>query len=337
LNKEAIVDEKIKIAVYSYRSMDEGIYFKQFEKKYPVELVLCPDDPTVENAHLAQGCFGVSIVTKPIDRKLLQAWKDAGVKHLSTRTIGFDHIDIQAAAQVGMPVSNITYSTGSVADYTVMIMLMALRKMKMIMKRAEGMDYGLVDSIGREIGTLTVGVIGTGRIGTHVIQNLSGFGCRILAYDPYENNTVKQYGEYAPLERIWKECDVITLHIPANPDAYHMINEATIAQMKDNVVIVNTARGMLIDTDALIAALEQGKVGAAALDVVEKELGIFYADYKYKAIGHHAMSILKDMPNVLMLPHMAFYTEQAVSDMVEHSIANIVTEAQGTPCSWRVY
>jgi D-lactate dehydrogenase len=213
---------------------------------------------------------------------------------------------------------------------------MALRKMKMIMKRADGMDYSLQGSIGRQIGDLTVGVVGTGKIGEHVIRNLSGFGCRILASDPYEKDSVKQYAQYVDRDTLFAESDVITFHVPAVPGTHHIVRKETIAQMKDGVVLVNTARGSVINTPDLIDALECGKVGAAALDVVENELGIFYGDYKYKVIGHREMSILKDMPNVLMLPHMAFYTENAVSDMVEHSIESIAAEAAGQTSRFRV-
>ena len=126
------------------------------------------------------------------------------------------------------------------------------------------------------------------------------------------------------MEELFRVSDVITFHTPANKSSFHIVNEDSIKTMKDGVVLVNTARGSIIDTPAFLDALENGKIGGAALDVIENELGIFYGDYKYQVIGHREMSILKDLPNVLMLPHMAFYTENAVSDMVEHSIAHIV-------------
>ena len=314
----------MKIAAYNYRDFDEAQFFETFAKKYNVTIVPIRETPNTENALLAKGCEGVSVITTPVTAEMIYAWKEAGVKHISTRTIGYDHIDLEAAKKCGMAVSNVTYSTGSVADYTVMLMLMALRRMKSIIKRAEGMDYSLNGNIGREIGNLTVGVVGTGKIGTHVMQNLSGFGCTLLAYDPYQNEMAKNYGTYCSLEELFAESDIITFHTPATPGSFHMVNAATIQTMKDGVVIINTARGSIIDTPALIDALESGKVGAAALDVIENELGIFYGDYKYRNIGHREMSILKDLPNVLMLPHMAFYTENAVSDMVEHSICHIV-------------
>lgn len=314
----------MKIAAYNYRDFDEALYFDKFSKQYNVEIVPIREIPNPENAGLAAGCDGVSVITQPVTEAIIAEWKKAGVKHISTRTIGYDHIDLEAARKYGMAVSNVTYSTGSVADYTVMLILMCLRRMKSIIKRAEGMDYGLPGNIGRELGDLTVGIVGTGKIGTHVLQNLSGFGCRLLAYDPYQNETAASLAEYVSLEELFKTADVITFHTPATPGSFHMVNEESIKTMKDGVVIINTARGSIIDTPAFIDAVESGKIGSAALDVIENELGIFYGDYKYKVIGHREMSILKDLPNVLMLPHMAFYTENAISDMVEHSIVHII-------------
>lgn len=314
----------MKIAAYNYRDFDEAKYFEKFGKEYGVEIVPIRETPSIENAAMAAGCEGVSVITQPVGRDLIQEWSKVGVKHISTRTIGYDHIDVEAAKELGILVSNVTYSTGSVADYTVMLILMALRRMKSVMKRAEGMDYSLRESIGREIADLTVGVVGTGKIGTHVLRNLSGFGCELLAYDPYENEQAAALARYVSLEELMQKADVITFHTPATPSSFHMVNADTLKSMKDGVVIINTARGSIIDTPAFIDALESGKVGAAALDVIENELGIFYGDYKYKVIGHREMSILKDLPNVLMLPHMAFYTENAISDMVEHSIVHIL-------------
>ncbi len=314
----------MKIAAYNYRDFDEAIYFDQFSKQYGVEIVPIREIPSVENAHLAAGCDGVSVITQPVTRAIIAEWSKVGVKHISTRTIGYDHIDLEAAKEYGMLVSNVTYSTGSVADYTVMLILMALRRMKSIIKRAEGMDYSLPGNIGREMKDLTVGVVGTGKIGTHVLRNLSGFGCRLIAYDPYPNPEAEALAQYMPLEKLFAEADVITFHTPANKESFHMVNADSMKTMKDGVVLINTARGSIIDTPAFLDALESGKVGAAALDVIENELGIFYGDYKYRNIAHREMSILKDLPNVLMLPHMAFYTENAISDMVEHSIQHIL-------------
>lgn len=319
----------MKIAVYNYREFDEGQYFEKYANEYDIEIIKCYDKPSLDNASLAADCYGVSVITTPITKELIECWYKLGVKHISTRTIGYDHIDIDCAHKYKMEVSNVTYSTGSVADYTVMIMLMALRKMKMILTRAQGWDYSLNDSIGLEIKDMIVGVIGTGAIGTNVIKNLSGFGCKILAYDPFENKEVKKYATYVSLEEIYKQCDILTFHIPATKDTYHLVNKDTIKKMKDNVIIINTARGSIINTADLIAGLETKKIGACALDVIENELGLYYKDYKYRNATNHYLSILRDMPNVLITPHMAFYTHQAVRDMVNHSLLSIIASSKG--------
>ncbi|WP_300081836.1 D-isomer specific 2-hydroxyacid dehydrogenase family protein [uncultured Thomasclavelia sp.] len=326
----------MKIAVYNYREFDEGAYFEKFSKIYNVEIVRIDDAPDLQNANLAKGCFGVSVITTAITKDIIQIWSHLGIKHISTRTIGYDHIDLESAKDLGMTVSNVTYSTASVANYTVMLILMALRKMKMVMRRAVGFDYSLENSIGMELENKTVGVVGTGAIGQKVIQNLSGFGCKIIATDPFIKKEVTKYAQYVSLEKLIKESDIITFHVPALEDTYHIVRQETIDQMKDGVILVNTARGSVINTTDLIKNLENGKIGACALDVIENELGLYYQDYKYQVIGNHELSILRDMPNVLLTPHLAFYTEQAVSDMVENSIASIVASFNGEENKFKI-
>ena len=324
----------MKIAVYNYREFDEGAYFEKFSKIYNVEIVRIDDAPDLQNANLAKGCFGVSVITTAITKDIIQTWSHLGIKHISTRTIGYDHIDLESAKDLGMTVSNVTYSTASVANYTVMLILMALRKMKMVMRRAVGFDYSLENSIGMELENKTVGVVGTGAIGQKVIQNLSGFGCKIIATDPFIKKEVTKYAQYVSLEKLIKESDIITFHVPALKDTYHIVRQETIDQMKDGVILVNTARGSVINTTDLIKNLENGKIGACALDVIENELGLYYQDYKYQVIDE--LSILRDMPNVLLTPHLAFYTEQAVSDMVENSIASIVASFNGEENKFKI-
>lgn len=180
------------------------------------------------------------------------------------------------------------------------------------------------------------GVLGTGRIGRAVIRDLSGFGCRILAYDKYENEAVKEYAQYADLDTIYRECGLITLHMPLLDDNFHLIDKEAIGKMKDGVVIVNTARGGLIDTKALIEGIERGKVGAAGLDVIEDEFGMYYYDRKSDVLSKRDLYILRGFPNVVVTPHMAFYTDQAVSDMVRHSIESCILHAQGKEDPWTV-
>ena len=204
----------MKVAVYSYRAFDEGLYFEKIAKELGMELVLCPDAPDMENAALAEGCDYLSVITTKIDAALVERFHDLGVKMISTRTIGYDHIDLKKAKELGVKISNATYSPNSVADYALMLMLMTTRRMKMIMNKAAIQDFSLPGNIGKELPDMTVGIVGTGRIGETLIRHLSGFGCKILAYDLYEKDSVKQFailrasGHSVPGERY---------HFPAHP------------------------------------------------------------------------------------------------------------------------
>lgn len=325
----------MKLAVFSYRN-DEKEYFEKYTKQYHVDAKYTSDAPTLDSIELARGCDCISIITTNINDEFIRKAKEIGIQYISTRTIGYDHIDLESAKRHGIGVGNVTYSPNSVAEYTVMLILMANRKAKHILERSIGQDYSLKGICGKELNKQTIGVIGTGRIGEYVINNLSGFGCKILAYDLYQKESVSEKADYVDLEKLIAESDVITMHTPITKDNYHLINSESIQKMKDDVTIINTARGALIDTQALISALEKGKVGAAALDVIEDESAIFYNDFKYKPLSNRELAILKSFPNVTVMPHTAFYTGQAVSDMVEHSILSCIAELNHKENAWKI-
>ena len=283
----------------------------------------------MDNLELAKGYDVVNVITTVFDQPMLKKLHDMGVKCIATRTIGYDHIDVDYAKSLGMGVIHISYSPNSVADYAIMMMLMGLRRMPHIMERANIQDYTLKGKIGRELPDCTVGIIGTGRIGRTVIRHLSGFGCKMLAYDFYENEEVKQYAEYTDLDTLLKNSDVITLHAPATDDNYHMIDASAIEKMKQDVVIINCARGALIDTDALIDGIESGKVGFAGLDVVEHESGLYYFNRMGEPLHNPKLAILRSYSNVLVSPHTAFYTEEAVANMAENSIIGAMKYMNG--------
>ena len=314
----------MKIFFYALRKYDEQKYVEEFAKKYPFEYGFTSDYPSMENVGLAKGYDAISIITNPMYPEILDAFHDIGVKYISTRSIGYEHIDVDYAYSLGMKVSHVVYSPNSVANYAIMLILMACRNMPWIMKKADCQDYSLCGKVGKELSTSTVGVIGTGNIGKTVVKHLSGFGCRILAYSYYEDEEVKKYAEYVSFEELIQKSDIITLHVPGNDENTHLIDETAFKKMKDGVIIVNTARGLIIDTQALIASLKNGKVGFAALDTFEGEVGLYYLNKETQRLDNDNMAILKSFPNVILSPHMAFYTEQAVSDMVENSIKGII-------------
>lgn len=327
----------MKVTVYNCRPFDEKDMFEKFGKELGIELVLCPDAPNMENAALARGSECIDIITSKMPAELLKVFADYGVKYVTTRTIGYDHIDVKAAKELGMTVANAPYGPHGVADYAVMLILMTIRKMKRILERTNIQDYTLAGIQGRELKDLTVGIIGTGRIGRTVLQNLTGFGCKLIAYDIYESEEVKQMGiPYVTLEEMWQQADVISLHAPLTDENFHMIDEKAIAQMKDGVMIVNTARGGLIDSEALIAGIESGKIGGAGLDVVENEFGLYYYDHKSDILNNRELAVLRGFPNVTVSHHMAFYTDECVKTVVRDSLLGCKCFVEGKENPWEV-
>lgn len=243
----------------------------------------------------------------------LKRLKQAGVEYISTRSIGVNHINMEEANRLGIQVENVAYSPESVAEHTLMLMLMALRNMKSTEKNMETYDYRLPEKRFKELKELTVGVVGTGRIGQAVIRLLKGFGCKIICYDEYQVQGLT----YVPYEELLAKSDIVTYHIPLNKDSFHMLNKDNIHFLKKGAYIINTARGALIDNRALIQVLESEHVSGAALDVIEHDELFFYKDCKEVETG---IAKLCKMENVVITPHSAFYTEQALEDSVKNSI-----------------
>ena len=318
-----------KLLVYSFREDDEKTWFDRFCAEQGMEYAVCLEYPSVENAHLAKGCDAISTIVCDMNEALLTALAAQGVKTICTRSIGTEHIDMNAARRLGLRVASAVYSPDSVANYAIMMMLMACRKFPYVLDRAKIQDFSLPGKRGRELSRMTVGVIGLGRIGRTVLSHLSGFGCRLLGYDVQASEAAKGLCEVVDLETIYRECDVISLHCPATKENHHMIDAKALGAMKQDVIIVNTARGGLIDTMALIDALESGKVGAAALDVIENEYGLYYINHTGKAMSNRELALLNSFPNVIVAPHTAFYTDVSMSDMARCSVEAAAAFARG--------
>src|SRR3954453_2084618 len=297
---------------------DEAVLFRELAPRFGVMPTITEAAVSEANVELAFGnrCISVGHKTRITDATLL-ALSRAGVAYISTRSIGYNHIDLRYAESVGIFVENVAYSPDSVADYTLMLMLMAVRHAKSMIRRAEVHDYRLNDVRGKELRDLTIGVIGTGRIGAAVMDRLRGFGCRVLAHDPCP----KAAADYVPLGELLRRSDIVTLHTPLTADTHHLLDSARIQQMKHGAFVINTGRGPLLDTEALVPALESGTLGGAALDVLEGEGGIFYADCRDKPVESRLLLRLQESPNVVISPHTAYYTDHALSDMVEHTMS----------------
>ena len=306
------------ITVYGC-AQDEAGLFREIAPRFGVAPSLTHQPVSETNVALALGNRCVSVDHKtPVTNATLRALSDAGVSYVSTRSIGCNHIDVEHARSLGLTVDTVSYSPDSVADYTLMLVLMALRHAKTIVRRTDLHDYRLLEVRGRELRDLTVGVVGTGRIGAAVVARLRGFGCRVLATDTRPTIQV----EHVPLDELLHQSDIVTLHVPLDPGTHHLLDRTRIARLKPGAVVVNTGRGGLVDTAALVTAVESGRLGGAALDVLEGEDGIFYADWRDRLLEHPLLLRLQELPNVLISPHSAFSTDHAVRDMVQSSIAN---------------
>jgi D-specific alpha-keto acid dehydrogenase len=317
----------MRIAIYGC-GPDEAALFRELAPGLGVLPTIIEAPVGEGNLDLALGSRCISIGHKTqVTNAMLLALSDAGVRYISTRSVGYDHIDVDYAERVGIRVETVAYSPDSVADYTLMLMLMAVRHATSVIRRADLHDYRLNDVRGMELRDLTVGVIGTGRIGSAVLDRLHGFGCRTLAYDTRPSTSA----DYVTLGALLERSDVVTLHTPLSAETHHLLDRRRIERMKHGAVVVNTGRGALLDTEALVDALESGSLGGAALDVLEGEEGIFYADCRDKPIESRLLLRLHALPNVLITPHTAYYTERALRDTVEQSLTNCLDFAGGEP------
>ncbi len=306
-------------------------------KKLKIEVKKNKDNLTLDNINLVEGYEGISTLGHSVMNKgVLDALKEYGIKYVSTRTIGYDHIDVQHAKNIGIRVSRSYYDPNGVADYTIMLMLMSLRHYKQAMFRGNVNDYSLSGLQGKEMRSLTVGVIGTGNIGAQVVENLTGFGCDIIGFDTFQNPKLENKITYVTLEDLFKKSDIITLHTPLLESTKYMINKDSLQLMKDGVIIINCARGELINTEDIIDAIETRKVGALGLDVIEDEKGIYHQDRRSDILENRAMAYLRQFPNVVMTQHIAFFTYEAVGMMVNTSINSLINFANGEECRFEV-
>lgn len=315
----------MNIAAFEVRD-DERPFFARYGNREGLTLHLHPCPLSPSSLALAEGCEGVTTLGQSrLNRSLLQELRKVNIRYVSSRTVGVNHIDIRAAEEFGIQISHAEYSIHGIADFTIMLMLNCLRKYKQALFRGNVNDYSLTGLQGREMRHLTVGVIGTGSVGTAVIHSLSGFGCRILASSRHENPSLSGLAEYVPLDDLFRLSDIITLHVSLTESTRHLINRDTLARMKDGVILINTARGSLIEVNALIEGIESQKIGALGVDVFENEESIFHQDRRSDIISNRDMAYIRQFPNTVMTQHMAFYTLEAVESMVRCGIENILS------------
>ncbi|WP_077073452.1 D-isomer specific 2-hydroxyacid dehydrogenase family protein [Mailhella massiliensis] len=326
----------MNIAVFEV-SNDERAELDRLARTLDVNLRLVEGNLSMDTLSSAEGCEAVSTLGRSrLNREVLGALKGMGIRYASTRTIGVDHIDLAAAKENGIRVSHASYPPDAVADFTLMLILMVLRRYKPAMWRQQVNDYSLFGLMGRSLRRQTVGVVGTGSIGAAVIRSLAGFGCRILAYNLVECEELRPYATFVDLDTLYRESDIITFHVPATPETRRMVNRESLSRMKDGVILINTARGELMDIDAVTEGIETEKIGSLAMDVFENEQGIYHADRKTDILRNKDMVYLRQFPNVVLTQHMAFYTEESIISMVDCGIESLLDMKAGRPTKLEV-
>lgn len=314
----------MKIAVYSC-NYNENRYFQQFNLRHH-EFVFTPKELTLQTVSLADACQAVvCFVTDTLDKAVLEALASRGTKLIALRSAGYDHVDLEAARLFGLTVVRVPeYSPQAVAEFAVGLILSLSRKIPWAIEKAKQGDFSLQGLLGFNLQGKTVGIIGTGHIGAAFARIMQGFGCRLLAHDPLPNAACRQFGvKYVALDALYAQADIISLHCLLNDTTRHIIDSATIAKMKRGAVLINTGRGALIDTTALLQALDQGQIGCAGLDVYEREKGLFFIDHLNSPVTDEQFLKLQNHPNVIITGHMAFFTEEAVTNIAKMTLANI--------------
>lgn len=315
----------MKILFYSTKDFEREYLFKANTGNFTIrmtELALSPD-----TAALAQGFDCISVFTGDVaSAQVIEALHEYGVKFITARSAGYDNINLVKAKDKGMHVANVpAYSPYSIAEHALALMLALNRKLIIANDQVHHYNFKMNNLIGFDFNNKTVGVIGTGRIGSVFIKLIHGLGCRILGYDVKPNEELtKEYNiEYTDLDTLCRQSDVISLHTCLTPETKYMINKNRIALMKKGVMLINTSRGPCINTEDLLYYLQTGHVGYFGADVYEKERGIFFYDWSNKPLQDEMLKRLLSMPNVLITPHQAFGTREAIGNIAETTFHNI--------------
>ena len=319
----------MKVVVYSTKKYDKN-YFELVNVKYGFELEFYDFLLNERTVKMAEGADAVCIFVNDVaNRVVLQKLAELGVRFIALRCAGFNNVDLQAAKEFGLKVVRApAYSPEAVAEHTVGLMLVLNRRINKAYNRTRDANFSLEGLIGFNMHGRTAGVIGSGKIGVAVMRILKGFGMNILTYDPYVNQAALDLGaQYVDLDTLYAQSHVITLHCPATPENYHLLNKTSFDKMRDGVLIVNTSRGSLINTADALQALKSRKIRGLGIDVYENERELFFEDKSNEVILDDTFSLLAASHNVLMTGHQAFLTEEALTSIAEvtlHNIADLV-------------
>jgi len=342
----------MNIAVFSAKPYDREYLSRANTTLHPTTTTSSSDEPnpttppapytltfhdfalSPETAPLAAGATAVSVfVNDTLSAPVLHALHSQGVRAILLRCAGYNNVDLDAAEKLGLFVANVpSYSPEAVAEFAVALVQTLNRRTHRAYNRVREGNFSLDGLMGRTLCGKTVGVVGTGKIGLAFARIMKGFGCRLVAYDPFPGEAFREYGEYVGLEQLLAESDVVSLHCPLTEGTKHIINGETLGVMKKGAMLVNTSRGGLVKTESVIAALKSKHLGGLALDVYEAEGGLFYHDHSAEIIQDDVLMRLMTFPNVLVCGHQAFLTEEALTEIAECTMRNLDDFVNRIPC-----
>jgi D-lactate dehydrogenase len=329
----------MRLAFFSTHSYDRE-FFSRANADGAHDIVFFEPRLTADTCALAAGYPAVCVfVNDHLDRAVLQQLAAAGIRLVALRSAGFNHVDLPTARQLGLTVVRVpAYSPYAVAEHTVALILSLNRKICRAYARVREGNFALDGLLGFDLHGRTVGIVGTGKVGTLVAKIMRGFGCDLVGYDVAPNDACLAMGlTYVPLETLWGRSDIITLHAPLTPETRHLVDARAVAAMTDGVMLVNTGRGALIDTPAVIAGLKSGRIGYLGMDVYEEEEALFFEDSSSQVMQDDVFARLLTFPNVIVTGHQGFFTREALEAIARTTLANLAAFERGDKSGTELY
>ncbi len=315
----------MRVAFFSTKPYDRR-YFNDCNQQFGFDLTFFEPRLTPETATLAAGFEAVCVfVNDRVDADMLRKLSAEGVRTVALRCAGFNNVDLKTAEELGVRVVRVpAYSPYAVAEHTVGLMLSLNRRIHRAYNRVREANFALDGLLGFDFHGKTIGIVGTGRTGSLVARIMQGFGCTLLGTDQYENPDCLSWGmQYVPIDELIRRSDVITLHCPLTPETHYLINQETISSMKRGVMLINTSRGAVVDTRAVIEGLKSGQIGSVGMDVYEEEADYFFEDLSNNVMPDDMLARLLTFPNVLITGHQAFFTHEALQAIAQTTLQNL--------------
>lgn len=315
----------MRVAVYSTKAFERS-FLDRANEGHGHELRYLEPSLSASTAPLAEGCQAACIFANDKgDAEALKGLADAGILMLALRSAGFNHVDLEAAEKLGLTVARVpAYSPYSVAEHAAGLILTLNRKLHRAYNRVREQNFSLDGLMGFDLRGKTVGLVGTGQIGEALARIMHGFGCELHGTDPTPNHACEELGmTYMPLDELLETSDIVSLHCPLTPATHHLINDRSLEHARDGFMLINTSRGAVVDTGAVIRGLKSGKIGALGLDVYEEEGDLFFRDLSNEVIKDDVFMRLMTFPNVFVTAHQGFFTREAVTNIADTTMANI--------------